>query len=219
MDHFLPFYPPNSPKIKIFKKWKKRHLEVSFYTSVLNIMIIWYTVLEILHVTNVNAAFHFGLFFCRFTLLTTRKIKILKKWKTDLEISSFYIIVPKTMIICYTFPEMVHGRCNCYFSFWFWINFCPFTTITAQKIKNFINMEKMPGDTIILHKCTINHDHRLYCSWGMTCNRCNCYFSFWAIFCSFTSLTAQKIKIKKKKWKKHLQISSLYKCVPKIMIR
>ena len=33
---------------------------------------------------------------------------------------------------------------------------------------------------------------------------CNCYFSFWAIFYTFTPLTAQKIKIwkKKKKWKK-----------------
>ena len=47
---------------------------------------------------------------------------------------------------------------------------------------------------------------------------CNCCFSFWAIFCPFTSLTAQKMKIPKK-WKKFLEISSLYMCVPKIMIR
>ena len=67
-------------------------------------------------------------------------------------------------------------------------------------------------------KCTKNHDHMLYCSWDMTCDRCNCYFSFWAIFCPFTPLTAQKIKILKK-WKKCLEISSFYICVPKIMIR
>ena len=30
---------------------------------------------------------------------------------------------------------------------------------------------------------------------------CNFYFLFWAIFCTFTPLTAQKIKITKK-WKK-----------------
>ena len=54
-----------------------------------------------------------------------------------------------------------------------------------------------------------NHDHMLYCSWVMVCDGCNCYFSFSAIFCSLTPLTAQKIKIKKKKknekhaWRNH----------------
>ena len=61
-------------------------------------------------------------------------------------------------------------------------------------------MKKIPGDIIILHKCTKNHDHMLHCSWDMAHVRYN-YFSFWAIFCSFTPLTAQKIKILKK-WKK-----------------
>ena len=57
----------------------------------------------------------------------------------------------------------------------------------------------------------------LYCSWDMVCDRCN-YFSFWAIFCPFNNLTARKIKLKKTKWKKHLEISSVYTSVPKIMI-
>ena len=35
----------------------------------------------------------------------------------------------------------------------------------------------------------------------MVHDRCNCYFSFWVIFCTFTSLTAQKVKISKK-WKR-----------------
>ena len=50
-------------------------------------------------------------------------------------------------------------------------------------------------------------------------DRCNGYFSFWAIFCPFAPFTAQKIKIKKKNDKKQLDISSYYTCVPKIMIR
>ena len=79
-------------------------------------------------------------------------------------------------------------------------------------------MKKTPGDNIILHKCTKNHDLMLYCSWDMVCGRCNCYFSFWAIFCPFTSLTAQKLKIFKK-WKNCLEISSFYIHVPKTMIR
>ena len=62
-----------------------------------------------------------------------------------------------------------------------------------------------------------NHDHMLYSSWDMTPNGCKCYFSFWATFCPFTSLTTWKIKIFKK-WSKLLEISSFYNSVPKIMI-
>ena len=76
-------------------------------------------------------------------------------------------------------------------------------------------MKKTPRYIIILHKSTKNHDHMQYCSWDMADNRYNGYFSFWAIFCSFT---AQKIKISQK-WKKTLDISLVYTCVPKIMIR
>ena len=114
----------------------------------------------------------------------------------------------------YCSQDMVHDRYN-YLSFW--AIFYPFTPLTTQKIK-FNKNEKTSGDIIILQKCTKNHDHMLYCSWDMVHDRCNCYFSFWAIFCPFTPLTAQKIKIKKK-WKKHLEISSFYTYVPKIMIR
>ena len=52
--------------------------------------------------------------------------------------------------------------------------------ITLEKMK------KGTGENIILHKCTKNHHHTLYCSWDMVCDGCNCYFSFWAIFCLFT---------------------------------
>ena len=49
--------------MKISKKWKL-HLEIlSFNTSVPEIVIICFTVPEILHVTDVIVIFHFGLFF------------------------------------------------------------------------------------------------------------------------------------------------------------
>ena len=119
----------------------------------------------------------------------------------------------------YGFSDMECNRQN-FLSFWTF--FCPFTppppSPNNPKNQNFEKLPKIPGDVIILHKCTKNHDHMLYCSWDMACDRCNCYFSFWAIFCPFTPLTAQKIKILKK-WKKGLVISSFYICVPKIMIR
>ena len=48
-------------------------------------------------------------------------------------------------------------------------------------------------------------------------DRCNCYFSFWAIFCPFTPLPSNSPKNENfKKWKKLLDISSLYICVPKL---
>ena len=97
-------------------------------------------------------------------------------------------------------------------------HFLPFYPPNNPKNQNFEKMKKMSGDIIILHTCTKNYDQMMYGSWDMVHDRCNCYFSFWAIFCPFTPLTAQKIKILKK-WKKCLEISSFYIRVPKIMIR
>ena len=48
--------------------------------------------------------------------------------------------------------------------------------------------------------CTINGNHMMHGSLDMECDRHNC-LSFSGIFCSFTTLTTQKIKILKK-WKK-----------------
>ena len=92
--------------------------------------------------------------------------------------------------------------------------YCP----NNSKNQNFEKMKKkIPGDTIILRKCTKNHDDMLCCSLDMVLSGCNSYLSFWAIFCPFTSLTARKITIKKK-IKKNMEISSFYNSVPKIMI-
>ena len=62
----------------------------------------------------------------------------------------------------------------------------------------------------------------------MARDRFNCSFSFWAFFCPFTPpprphpppppQQPKKSKFKRK-WKKHLEISSFDTCVPQIMIR
>ena len=126
---------------------------------------VCYTVPEIWHVI----VFILGYFFCPFTSLIARKIKIKKKKKRkkSLEISSFYNSIPKIIIICYTVPEIWCVTYVNYFSFW--AIFCPFTP-----------MKKMPED-IILHKCTKNHDHIPYCSWDMARDRCNCYFFYFGL--------------------------------------
>ena len=99
---------------------------------------------------------------------------------------------------------MVHDGCNYFF---FWAISYPFTAVTAQKIKIFNNWKKVPGDIIISHKCTKNYDQMIHSSWDKVCDRCNCYFSFWAIFCLFIPLTAQKSKLWKNetnRWRYHL---------------
>ena len=77
--------------------------------------------------------------------------------------------------------------------------FLSFYPYNSPKNENFKKMKKTPGD-IFLHKCTTNHDNKLYCSWDMARDGCNCYFSFWTIFYPFTIITARKMKISKK-WK------------------
>ena len=62
-----------------------------------------------------------------------------------------------------------------------WTVFCPFTPLTTQKLKILEKMEKLPGDIIILNKCTINDNHMMYCFWDM----------------KLPPLTTQKIKILK----------------------
>ena len=63
--------------------------------------------------------------------------------------------------------------------------------------------------------CTINNNHIMYGSCNMKHDRQN-LLSLRPFF-PFYPLTTQKIKILKK-WKKHLEISSLYNSVPKIII-
>ena len=81
--------------------------------------------------------------------LTTQRIKILKKWKKHLEISSFYTSVPKIMIIGYTVPEIW-----CVLGVTIIFHFDPFFTLSptnSLKNQNIKKMKKAPGDIIILY--------------------------------------------------------------------
>ena len=125
------------------------------------------------------------------------KNKISKKnQKKCLEIPSFYTSVPKVMIICYTVHEIWHVMdVNVIFHFGLYFSlYHP----NSPKNENFKKMKKTPGDIIILHNCTKNHDHMLYCSWDMACGRCNCYFLS-SISCPFTTKQPKKLNFKKMK--------------------
>ena len=43
----------------------------------------------------------------------------------------------------------------------FWAIFYPFSSLTTQKIK-VLKLKKTPGDTIILHRCTLNDNQMMY---------------------------------------------------------
>ena len=153
LDHFWHFYNPNNPKSQHFEKIKKPPGGII-----------------ILHMSNINDNH-----------------------------------------IMYGSWDMECDRQN-FLSFW--TVFCPFTPLTMRKSK-FWKMKKPPGDIIILHICTINDNYVMYGSWHMEHDRQN--LSFWTVFCRFTPLITQKIKILKN-WKKCLEISSFYTSIPKIMI-
>ena len=105
--------------------------------------------------------------------------------------------------------------------------FCPPPHSNSPKYENI-----KKNEIIILYKCTKTHDHMLYFSWDVVRDGCNCYFSFlffvlfnscffnswcnscfsfWTIFCPFTPLTAQKMKISKK-WRNTWRYHHLHMC-------
>ena len=91
----------------------------SFCIGAPKIMIICYSVPEILCVSDVIYIFHFGLFFCPFNSLPlspspppppppimSHKIKSLKKWKKHLQIPLFYTWITKIIITWCVVPEI-----------------------------------------------------------------------------------------------------------------
>ena len=83
--------------------------------------------------------------------------------------------------------------------FSFWVIFCHFTPLTALKIEiKKKKKKKMAGDFIILHKCTKNHNHMLYCSWKWHMTDVIVIFHF-GLFFSLLNQNIPKIEIKKKK--------------------
>ena len=132
-----------------------------------------------------------------------------KKWETGLEILSFY-----TYMCTINENHMIYGlwniRCDRDKFSSFWAIFCPFSPLMIWKIK-ILTLKKTPGD-IILHICTITDNHMMYGLWDVEKNRHN-FLSFWTLFCPFTPLLTQKIKILKK-WKINMKILLFYTCVP-----
>ena len=206
---FCPFTSLTTQNIKILKKKLKNAWRCYYFTHVCH-KLQSYDVWLLKYQPQQTEIFVIFDNFLPIYPIKTWKIKILKKWKQCVEISSFYTSVPKIMIICYTVPEIWHMT-DVIIIFHFGLFFALLPP-NSPKNQNFEKMKKTPGDIIILHMCTKNYDQMMYGSWDMVCDRCNCYFSFWAIFCTFTPLTARKVKILKKWEKTPWDIIILHMC-------
>ena len=80
LDHLLPFYPSN-PENQIFTTMEKLLKISQFYTSLLETMIMCYTVPEIWCMTNAIFIFHFGLFFALLPPKSPKNQNLKKNWK------------------------------------------------------------------------------------------------------------------------------------------
>ena len=117
-----------------------------------------------------------------------------------------------TIIWC-MIPEISSAtdRIFCYFG-----QFFAHLPLKTPKIKTLKKWKKSLKIFFILHKCTKNQDHMLYFSWDMSHDICSCYFSFWTILALLPPNSPKNENFKK--MKKHLEMSSFYTSLPKIVI-
>ena len=106
--------------------------------------------------------------FCTFTPLTAQQMKISNMKKKTKKIGDIIILhrCTKIMIIHYTVPEIWHVTdviVIFILSYTFPFYLPPPPSPNSPKNENFTTKKKLPGDIIILHMCTKNHDHMLYC--------------------------------------------------------
>ena len=185
---FCPFAPLTIQIITILKKQKK-HLEMlSFYTCVPKIKIMMYTSWNM--ECDRQYTLSFWAIFCPFTPITTWKIKTSKKTKQNLEISSFYTCVPQITFIWCMVPE-IWSMTEFFVILGYSFTFTPLITWKIKILKIILEISSfytcVPQMTIIW--CIVPG------TWNVRQN----FLSFWTIFCPFTPLTTQKIKILKKK--------------------
>ena len=182
-------------KIKVFRKWKKKSWR--YYNFTLAYHKWWsYDVWFLRYGVRQTEFFSpFGPFFALLPPKQPRKSKFWKNEKSTWRYHHFTKVYHKWQSYDVWFLRYEVRETEFFVIFG---HFLPFYPINNPKTQNFQKMKKAAGDTILLHKCTKNPDHKLYCSWDMTFNRRN-YFSVWVIFCPFTPLPTQKIKKKIKK--------------------
>ena len=194
---FCPFIPRTTWKIKILKKMKKNHGDIIIlHKCILNNNHMMYGSWDMeCHGQNFLS---FWTIFCTFTTLKTWKIKIVKKMrKNSWKHYHFTHVYHKWQLYDVWFLRYKARQTE----FFVILDcFLPFYPPNNPKNQNFAKLKKPFGDIIILHMCIINDNHMMYDSWDIERDG-QIFLSFRTIFCPFTPLTTQKIKILTK-WKK-----------------
>ena len=114
--------------------------------------------------------------FCPFTsLLKAQNIRIFKKWKNLLQISSFYTSLPKTTIIQGTVSK-IRSKTDIIFCH-FWQFFALLPHYWPQKLKFEINVKKKSGDTghypeVLGRWCFKGIGKNISRSWLSQCAKC-----------------------------------------------
>ena len=163
LDCFLPFYPPNNPKNQNFEKMRKTHGDIiilHMYTKNDNHMMYDSWDIE----RDRQNFLSFGTIFCPFTLLTTWKIKIFKKWKNAWRY--------------YHFAQVYHKWQS--YNIWF-LRYETWTFYPSNNLKNQDFEKLKKKNSWRYHHFTQvyqNHDHMLYCSLDIVRNGCNCFVFF-----------------------------------------
>ena len=158
---------------------------------------------------------HFRPFFALFPLYWPQKSIFWKNKKKGLEILAFHTCVPQMTVIWCMVPEILSA-----------------TDIIFGHFELFLALLLLPpnnpeNQNFVKIKNTWRYHHftKVYLKWQSY----NIWFQWYEVqqdffchfgpyFCPFTPLTNQKIKMLKKWRKKHLEISSFYTNVTKILI-
>ena len=191
---FCPFTPLLTPKITIWKIHKKTPEDiVLLHMCTINEDHMMYGSLDLKR--DGQSFLQFWTFFFPLTWKTKTNLKnqnFDKMKKKPGDILILRLCNTNDDHIMYGSWDMKHHRQN-FLLFW---PFLPFYPTNNPKNQNVEKKKKIPGD-IILHNCTKNHDHMLYCSWDMArdgCNLCFYFLPICAIFCLFTPQQPKKEK-------------------------
>ena len=147
--------------------------------------------------------YHFEMFFALLPPNNTEN-KILKKKKATRDITILYMCTINYNHMVYVSWDLEHDGLN-------FLSFCHFTSLTTQKIKILRKMKKKNNNNNNNNQISSFYKSvpktmiicfMLYWFWDVACDGCNFYFWFLAIFCHFTPLRTQKIKIFNKMKKK-----------------
>ena len=150
--------------------------------------------------------------FLPFYHVTTQKIKILKKWRKHLEMSSFYMCVPK-ITIKWCMLLKIWSEKNIF------KKLGPFFALLPLYWPQKLKFGKKCKEN--LKYCPFAHMHqkwRSYDIWFLGYKVI--HTEFFVILCHFLPFDPpSNLKIKMlKNWKKSLEILSFYTCVPQMMI-